>query len=91
MRNPVNCLATAAPRALDSLFAGTSNKSGSEKKEKKETTRSSRTTSFDLDLSSLGEVGTKNAVGESSSVVTFEELADLMLEDMVEGDEKWSV
>ncbi|KAL3775437.1 hypothetical protein ACHAWO_000667 [Cyclotella atomus] len=88
MRNPVNRLATAAPRALDSLLSG-GNKSGSKPTSEKET-RTSRTTSFDLDLSVLDSKN-KNALEESSSsVVTFDELAD-MIEDMMEGDEKWSV
>jgi len=77
MRNPVNRLATAAPRALESLFGGTRNVSKG--------TVAKDTISFDLDLSLLD--ARKDVIGESSSVVTFEELADIMME----GDEKWSM
>jgi hypothetical protein len=83
MRNPVNRLATAAPRALDSLLSG-GNKGGSKSTNEKET-RTSHTTSFDLDQSILDMKHTHVLEESSSSVVTFEELAD-MIEDMMEGE-----
>lgn len=95
MRNPVNRLATAAPRALDTVFTGTttanknaSNATSNSGRDTKEA-RNTRSISFDLDLSSLQD--TKGVFGESSSsVVTFDELADLMMEDVME-EGKWSV
>lgn len=92
MRNPVNRLATAAPRAFDSVFTGTPNKntssSSSSSRDTKEA-RSTRSISFDLDLSSLQDA--KGVLGQSSSVVTFEELADLMMDDMPDEEGKWNV
>ena len=90
MRNPVNRLATAAPRALDSILSG-SNKTGASSTNDKKDMHTSRTKSFDLDLSALDMNQKDGMLGESSSVVTFEELADIVMEDFVEGDEKWSV
>ena len=57
MRNPFNDLATAAPRALDSLLGpnnrnNTTGKDGNNKKTDKKT-RDERACSFDLDLSGL--------------------------------------
>ena len=85
MRNPVNRLATAAPRALESLFGGTRNVSKGTVAKDTSTDERPRSISFDLDLSLLD--ARKDVIGESSSVVTFEELADIMME----GDEKWSM
>ncbi|KAL7453239.1 hypothetical protein ACHAWC_006905, partial [Mediolabrus comicus] len=89
MRNPVNRLATAAPRAFDSILnpsktgAGTS----TEKNVDKSTTTSStikeqrnRGSSFHLDLSLLLNINDDNAASSSSvgeetgSVLTFEEM-----------------
>lgn len=88
MRNPVNRLATAAPRAFDSILnpsktGGTS----TEKNVDKSTTTSStineqqrnRGASFHLDLSLLLNInddnGSSSSVGEETgSVLTFEEM-----------------
>jgi hypothetical protein len=89
MKNPVNRLATAAPRALDSILS-TSKDSHHEMKQKKE-----RSCSFDLDLSGLhldarsrSGIGASSSVGASSgglsggsiteegSIVTFEDLSE---------------
>ncbi|KAL3795465.1 hypothetical protein HJC23_000823 [Cyclotella cryptica] len=83
MRNPVNRIATAAPRALESLLKG----SGGDKNTKQEDNLKTRTTSFDLDLSALPESGVGEQAcregGSTSSVVTFEELmSDMMMEEM---------
>ncbi|KAL7521394.1 hypothetical protein ACHAWX_006065 [Stephanocyclus meneghinianus] len=84
MRNPVNRIATAAPRALESLFKGNS---GGDKKAKQEDSLKTRAVSFDLDLSALPENGVgeqgRTEGGSTSSVVTFEELmSDMMMEEM---------
>ena len=89
MKNPVNRLAGAAPRALDSLLGGGSqstSKDHHEMKQKKE-----RTCSFDLDLSGLHlDARSRSSIGASSSsvglsggsiaeegsVVTFEDLSE---------------
>ena len=89
MRNPVNRLATAAPRAFDSILnpsktGGTS----TEKNVDKSTTTSStikeqrnRGSSFHLDLSLLLNINDDNAASssnsvreETGSVLTFEEM-----------------
>ena len=86
MKNPVNRLATAAPRALDSLL-GTSKSTTSQDTHDKKKQRE-RTCSFDLDLSGLnldsssGSIPGGSSVGlsassiaEEGSVVTFEDLS----------------
>jgi hypothetical protein len=86
MRNPVNRLATAAPRALDSLLKCNTTSASAEKKEDKKI----RAISFDLDLSALDTaMGTRDErMGSSSSVVTFEDLmGDMMLEEV--GSKEW--
>lgn len=85
MRNPVNRLATAAPRALDSILSGA--KAAANPTNEKRDTRTTRAISFDLDLSALEMNQKSTMLEESSSVVTFEELADIL----IEGDEKWGV
>ena len=90
MRNPVNRLATAAPRAFDSILnpsktSGTS--PSTEKNVDKGTTTSStikeqrnRGSSFHLDLSLLLNINDDNAASSSSvgeetgSLLTFEEM-----------------
>lgn len=84
MRNPVNRIATAAPRAFESLLK--SSTIGQDK----DKSRSTRTPSFDLDLSALDMSKSSCSIGENSSVVTFEELADFVMEDVVE-EKKWSL
>lgn len=84
MRNPVNRIATAAPRAFESLLK--SSTIGQDK----DKSRSTRTPSFDLDLSALDMSKSSCSTGENSSVVTFEELADFVMEDVVE-EKKWSL
>ena len=98
MKNPVNRLATACPRALDSIIgANKSTPKDAHEKKKRE-----RTFSFDLDLSGLkpdgaggrgsGSVAGGSTVGglsgssiaEEGSVVTFEELGDLTKEMSLE-------
>lgn len=83
MRIPVNRIATAAPRALESLFKGSSG----DKTTKQDDNLKTRTISFDLDLSALPANGVGEQLGleggSTSSVVTFEELmSDMMMEEM---------
>ena len=91
MKNPVNRLATAAPRALDSLLQ--QQKKDANKKNTNNNSKKERTCSFDLDLSGLnlldndgsGSVG-GSSVGfsggsiaeEGGSVVTFQELSEFI-------------
>ena len=90
MKNPVNRLATAAPRALDSLLGTPASTSQDSSDKKQQQQRRERTCSFDLDLSGLnmdrcsGSVGGASSVGlcgssiaEEGSVVTFEDLSEL--------------
>mmetsp|Transcript_15784 Transcript_15784/g.34165 ORF Transcript_15784/g.34165 Transcript_15784/m.34165 type:complete len:109 (+) Transcript_15784:611-937(+) len=84
MKTPFNRLATAAPRALDSLLGGTKSTSqDSHEKKQRE-----RTCSFDLDLSGLkldssSSVGASSvgmsgsSIAEEGSVVTFQDLSEL--------------
>ncbi|KAL7523677.1 hypothetical protein ACHAWF_000621 [Thalassiosira exigua] len=74
MKNPVNRLATAAPRALDSLLQGEQKRKRTPPKQE----RKERTCSFDLDLSGLkldapaasgGSAGGSTAAGVGGSVV----------------------
>ncbi|EJK45115.1 hypothetical protein THAOC_36294 [Thalassiosira oceanica] len=93
MRNPVNYLASAAPRALDSLLgpnSATGSKDGNKKKTDKKT-RDERACSFDLDLSGLtlsGGGGTSLAsasVTDEGSVVssfTLEGLSSEMTSEL---------
>ena len=87
MRNPVNRLATAAPRAFDSILnpSKTSGGTSTEKNVDKSTTSSTikeqrnRGASFHLDLSLLLNInddnGNSSSVGEETgSVLTFEEM-----------------
>ena len=88
MRNPVNRLATAAPRAFDSILnpSKTSGGTSTEKNVDKSTTSSTikeqrnRGASFHLDLSLLLNINDDNAASSSSvgeetgSVLTFEEM-----------------
>jgi len=95
MKNPVNRLATAAPRALESILAPKDD--GNKKKNKQEELRRERTRSFDIDLSGLnldsspslsggssiaGLTSAGSIAEETGSVVTFEELSsgDLSLD-----------
>ena len=94
MRNPVNYLATAAPRALDSLLGpnnSTGSKDGNGKKKTDKKTRDERACSFDLDLSGLtlgGGGGTSLAsasVTDEGSVVssfTLEGLSSEMTSEL---------
>ncbi|KAL7526757.1 hypothetical protein ACHAXR_001635 [Thalassiosira sp. AJA248-18] len=86
MKNPVNRLATAAPRALDSLLGGNKSTTSQDSHEKnKQQQRKERACSFDLDLSglrldssssSLGSGGlSEGSIAEEGSVVTFEDLS----------------
>ncbi len=88
MKNPVNRLATAAPRALDSLLGGGTSKSTTSKDTHDKKKQRERTCSFDLDLSGLnldsssGSISGGSSVGlsassiaEEGSVVTFEDLS----------------
>ncbi|KAL9179109.1 hypothetical protein ACHAXT_000151 [Thalassiosira profunda] len=97
MKNPVNRLATACPRALDSIIGANKSTAKDAPEKKRE-----RTCSFDLDLSGLkpdgaggrgsGSVAGGSTVGglsgssiaEEGSVVTFEELGDLTKEMSLE-------
>eukprot|EP00584_Thalassiosira_punctigera_P005519 CAMPEP_0172527850 /NCGR_PEP_ID=MMETSP1067-20121228/2406_1 /TAXON_ID=265564 ORGANISM="Thalassiosira punctigera, Strain Tpunct2005C2" /NCGR_SAMPLE_ID=MMETSP1067 /ASSEMBLY_ACC=CAM_ASM_000444 /LENGTH=108 /DNA_ID=CAMNT_0013311659 /DNA_START=173 /DNA_END=499 /DNA_ORIENTATION=+ len=91
MKNPINQLATAAPRAFDSLLGG--NKETKEANDKKKKQDRERTCSFDLDLSALsldgassignGSIGGGSvsaicggSIAEEGSVVTFEDLSE---------------
>ena len=91
MKNPVNRLATAAPRALDSLLQ--QQKKDSNKKNTNNNSKKERTCSFDLDLSGLNLLDNdgSSSVGGSSvgfsggsiaeeggSVVTFQELSEFI-------------
>ena len=91
MKNPVNRLATAAPRALDSLLQ--QQKKDSNKKNTNNNSKKERTCSFDLDLSGLNlldndggsSVGGSSVgfsggsiVEEGGSVVTFQELSEFI-------------
>ena len=88
MRNPVNHIVTAAPRALDSLLKSSPSTKGKDD----DKSRCTRTPSFDLDLSALDMSKSSSSFGENSSVVTFEELADFIMEDVMELEEKeWSL
>mmetsp|Transcript_24654 Transcript_24654/g.44510 ORF Transcript_24654/g.44510 Transcript_24654/m.44510 type:complete len:126 (+) Transcript_24654:175-552(+) len=95
MKNPVNRLATAAPRALDSLLGGTKSQNSREEAATKNRSGRDRTRSFDLDLSGLNLDGNGGSVAagggsvgdgggsiaeEGGSVVTFEELSELSRE-----------
>ena len=89
MKNPVNRLATAAPRALDSLLETKTKKQEDDNKQKQQQ-KKERTCSFDLDLSGLNLLDNSSINGSSTlgsgstigsiteecngSVVTFEEL-----------------
>mmetsp|Transcript_41398 Transcript_41398/g.70877 ORF Transcript_41398/g.70877 Transcript_41398/m.70877 type:complete len:105 (-) Transcript_41398:289-603(-) len=83
MKNPVNRLATAAPRALDSLLGGNTKE---QQKNPNQQLKRERTCSFDLDLSGLNldsssasvgtSVGGCGSIAEEGSVVTFEELSE---------------
>jgi hypothetical protein len=95
MRNPVNRLATAAPRALDSLLVKKSdtnnNTTSTEKKQE-------RTCSFDLDLSGLKLLDSLALSGgggsnstEEGSVVTFEDLSAELGNLEAEEPEDWSL
>lgn len=72
MRNPFNDLATAAPRALDSLLGpkNTACNDGNKKKTDKKT-RDERACSFDLDLSGL-TLGGGSGTSLASASVTDE-------------------
>ena len=91
MKNPVNRLATAAPRALDSLLQ--QQKKDANKKNTNNNSKKERTCSFDLDLSGLNLLDNdgSSSVGGSSvafsggsiaeeggSVVTFQELSEFI-------------
>mmetsp|Transcript_36504 Transcript_36504/g.65729 ORF Transcript_36504/g.65729 Transcript_36504/m.65729 type:complete len:113 (+) Transcript_36504:260-598(+) len=89
MKNPVNRLATAAPRALDSLLGG--NKSTAQDSNEKK--QRERTCSFDLDLSGLTLDSCSSSIAasvdlsggsiaEEGSVVTFEELSEMALSSL---------
>ena len=96
MKNPVNRLATAAPRALDSLLCG-GEKKEDEKKTKQQQNKA-RTCSFDLDLSLLDTSSSGSSVTGSSSVglsggsiaeeccggsvMTFEDLSEFTLKEL---------
>lgn len=83
MKNPVNRLATAAPRALDSLLGGKKS-TAQESNEKKQR---ERRCFFDLDLSGLkldssssvgGSVGfSGSSIAEEGSVVTYDDLSEM--------------
>ena len=78
MRNPVNRLATAAPRALDSLLEP-------KDKSNEKSTRQDRTCSFDLDLSGLKIIDSGSSLASASiddegSVVTSLTLEQLSSE-----------
>mmetsp|Transcript_13265 Transcript_13265/g.32247 ORF Transcript_13265/g.32247 Transcript_13265/m.32247 type:complete len:122 (+) Transcript_13265:224-589(+) len=96
MKTPFNRLATAAPRALDSLLVG--GKQQQDSKNKK-TSSKERTCSFDLDLSGLnldslpgrgGSVAGFSSGGsiaeEGGSVVTFEDLTEFTQELLAGND-----
>ena len=69
MKNPVNRLATAAPRALDSLLRGGEKKEDEKKtKQQQQQQNKARTCSFDLDLSLLDTSSSGSSVTGSSSV-----------------------
>jgi len=59
MKNPVNRLATAAPRALDSLLGG---KTNSQEEANNKNRNRDRTCSFDLDLSGLNLDNNRSAI-----------------------------
>lgn len=94
MRNPVNRLATAAPRALDSLLVKKSDNNTTSTEKKQE-----RTCSFDLDLSGLKLLDSRALSGgggggsstEEGSVVTFEDLSAELGNLEVEEPEDWSL
>ena len=89
MKNPVNRLATAAPRALDSLLETKTKKQEDDNKQQQQK-KKERTCSFDLDLSGLilldnssinggSTLGSGSTIGSiteecNGSVVTFKEL-----------------
>ena len=93
MKNPLNHLATAAPRALDSLLQQ-QKEDANKKKNANNNSKKERTCSFDLDLSGLNLLhndGSSSSVGDSSvgfsggsiaeeggSVVTFQELSEFI-------------
>ena len=106
MKNPVNRLATAAPRALDSLLQ--QQKKDANKKNTNNNSKKERTCSFDLDLSGLNLLDNdgSSSVGGSSvgfsggsiaeeggSVVTFQELSEFIsLMMMVEEEDcRWII
>lgn len=70
MKNPVNRLATAAPRALDSLLRGGEKKEDEKKtkQQQQQQQNKARTCSFDLDLSLLDTSSSGSSVTGSSSV-----------------------
>ncbi|KAL7543919.1 hypothetical protein ACHAXR_013298 [Thalassiosira sp. AJA248-18] len=95
MKNPVNRIATAAPRALDSLLGKKGDgPNNTDKKKQQQKERRERMCSFDLDLSGLnlegvsssgsgsGSVGVGTSCGGSTagSVVTFDELTEFARE-----------
>lgn len=97
MRNPVNRLATAAPRALDSLLVKKSDTNNTTTSTEK---KQERTCSFDLDLSGLklldslalsGGGGGGGSSTEEGSVVTFEDLSAELGNLEVEEPEDWSL
>lgn len=95
MRNPVNRLATAAPRALDSLLVKKSDTNNTTTSTEK---KQERTCSFDLDLSGLKLLDSRALSGggggsstEEGSVVTFEDLSAELGNLEVEEPEDWSL
>ena len=83
MRNPVNRLATAAPRALDSLLAGNKQQKHQSHDGEAHEKKQERSWSFDFDFidkinggvgMGMGSSGV-GSVGEEGSVVTFEDLS----------------
>ena len=65
MKNPVNRLATAAPRALDSLLETKTKKQEDDNKQKQQQ-KKERTCSFDLDLSGLNLLDNSSIYGSST-------------------------
>ncbi|EED87389.1 predicted protein [Thalassiosira pseudonana CCMP1335] len=95
MRNPVNRLATAAPRALDSLLVKKSDTNNTTTSTEK---KQERTCSFDLDLSGLKLLDSRALSGgggggntEEGSVVTFEDLSAELGNLEAEEPEDWSL
>ena len=98
MKNPVNRLATAAPRALDSLLRGSEKKEDEKKTKQQQQQQNKATCSFDLDLSLLDTSSSGSSVTGSSSVglsggsiaeeccggsvMTFEDLSEFTLKEL---------